>query len=444
MANKKNYTGAFIAVTSLFFIWGFITVFVDSLVPRLREVFELDYGTSGLLQTAFFLAYGVISIPAGMAIAKIGYKKGILLGLATMAIGCLIYFPASTGRLFGLFLLAFFVVAGGMTILQVAANPYVSALGEEKTASARLNLAQAFNSLGTAIAPMLGALLILSDNILTSDEIQQLEPVAKAEYLESEASAVSGPFLALAGVLVALAVIFAFIPLPKILGGDNSNPSGGFLNALKFPQLKWGAIGIFVYVGAEVAIGTYAVSYFVDMNLMTDVLNNSFCRGIVEAVHGENLDGIDPKGIMAVFVSYYWLGAMIGRFIGAFLTYVAKPSVILGIFGCGVLALLASSAASSGLAAMWSLLAIGLFNSIMFPTIFTLAIDGLGEYKPQGSGVLCSAIVGGAAIPPLFGIVTDASGSFKVAMVVLVVCYAYIAIYGFRFDKIRRLASTSE
>jgi len=431
---------AFIAVVSLFFVWGFITVFVDSLVPRLREVFEIGYGTSGLFQTAFFLAYGIIAIPAGILISKTGYKKGIIIGLGTMAAGCLLYSPAASFRFFGLFLLAFFVVAGGMTILQVAANPYISVLGKEKTASARLNLAQAFNSLGTAIAPMLGAILILSDNIKTGEEIQVLDAVDKSEYFAQEASAVSGPFLALAGALVVLAVIFMFIRLPKVLGSDREGDAAksgfkGFVQALKFPQLRLGALGIFVYVGAEVAIGTYAVSYFVDMNLMEAVMQNDFCRSIVTSFHGDEISNIDPKGIMGLFVAYYWTGAMIGRFLGAGLTYVMKPSVVLTIFATGVLACLGISAGTTGLTSMWSLLAIGLFNSIMFPTIFTLAIDGLGALKAQGSGVLCSAIAGGAAIPPLFGLVTDWSDSFKVAMIVLVVCYAYIGFYGYWFKR---------
>ena len=213
MNSHKNYTKAFAILTSLFFMWGFITVLVDSLIPRLREVFELTYFQAGLVQFAFFMAYGLLSIPSGFILSKIGYKKGILLGLTIMGIGCLLFYPAASYRMFPLFLIGYFVLAGGMTVLQVAANPYVTVLGSEATASSRLNLSQAFNSLGTAIAPAIGAMLILSDTIKTGDEINSLSATAKEAYLITEAAAVQNPFLFLAMSLLVLAVIVSFIKL---------------------------------------------------------------------------------------------------------------------------------------------------------------------------------------------------------------------------------------
>lgn len=426
MNQQKGLKTAFAIITILFFLWGFITVFVDSLIPRAKEIFELSLFQAGLIQFAFFGAYGLLSIPAGNILAKIGYQKGVVLGLVLLGTGCFLFWPAASVRAFPLFMLAAFVLASGMTFLQVAANPYVAVLGPEKSASSRLILSQAFNSFGAAIAPALGAMFILSDNVKTSEEILALAPSSKELYYAGEASAVSTPFLALAGVIAALAVFFAVFKLPKIL---EKSVESGFANALKFPQLKWGALGIFVYVGAEVSIGTYLVNYFLDMNLAEAVKSSEFMSGISQRVLGASLADIDAKGIVGAFVIFYWTGAMIGRFIGAVLTKYFNPSNILALFSFGAISLIVLSMTSTGFVSMWAILGVGLFNSIMFPTIFTLAIEGLGDLKPQGSGVLCTAIVGGAFIPPLFGYLTDATG-FKLAFILPILCYAYIAWYG--------------
>lgn len=229
MQTQKSYRSAFIFVTSLFFLWGFITVLVDSLIPRLREVFTLTYFQAGLVQFAFFMAYFVLSIPAGYILSKIGYKKGIVLGLSTMAVGCLLFYPAASFRVFGIFMLAYFILAGGMTILQVAANPYVAVLGPEESASSRLNLSQAFNSLGTAIAPAIGAVLILSDKIKTSDEIAALSSPDKESYLINEASAVQAPFLGIAAFIILLALIFVFVKLPTLIEKTSNQGYGALL-----------------------------------------------------------------------------------------------------------------------------------------------------------------------------------------------------------------------
>lgn len=425
METKKNYTGAFITVTTLFFLWGFITVLVDSLVPRLREVFELSYFQAGLVQFAFFIAYFVFSLPAGAMISKIGYKRGIIVGLVTMALGCLLFYPASSARLFPIFMLAYFTLAAGITILQVAANPYVAVLGEEAKAGSRLNLAQAFNSLGTAIAPLIGASYLLSDKILNSDEINVLSTTAKQQYYSGEASAVQGPFLFFAGIIFLLAIIFVFIKLPSIL---HKEETGSLKDVIKKPAVLMGSLGIFVYVGAEVALGSYLINYFLSFNLDQLIINNSGMNSIASTLLGKSTAGVDPKAIVGAFILFYWSGAMIGRFLGSFIMQFVKSSKVLLFFGLGAVLMIILSLSTEGFVAMWAILAVGLFNSIMFPTIFTLTLDGLGDLKPQASGLLCMAIVGGAIIPSTFGALIDTSG-FTVALILPILCYLYITYF---------------
>jgi FHS family L-fucose permease-like MFS transporter len=420
--------GPFAVVTTLFFMWGFITVLVDSVVPRLREVFELSFFQAGLVQFAFFIAYGLVSIPAGWLLARIGYRKGMLVGLATMGLGCLLFWPAAGLRLFPLFMLGYFTLAAGMTVLQVAANPYVAVLGSEAGASSRLNLAQAFNSVGTTLAPLIGAKYLLSDRILNSDALRALAPAEREAYYAAEAAAVQGPFVVLAGALLVLAVLVAVARLPQIL--DTAH-TGSYGSVLKHPRLVFGAIGIFLYVGAEVAIGTYLVNYFLSMDLATVVRGDATLSGIASTLLGNGLDGVDAKGVVGAFVALYWGGAMVGRFAGALLTRLLSPGRVLGLFGGTAIALVLVSMFTTGTTAMWSILAVGLCNSVMFPTIFSLAIEGLGELKPQASGILCTAIAGGAFVPPLLGAWADVSG-FKWAFVLLLACYGFIAVYGLR------------
>jgi FHS family L-fucose permease-like MFS transporter len=431
MNQPKSYRSSFILLTTLFFLWGFITVLVDSLIPRLRELFTLTYFQAGLVQFAFFGAYFLLSIPASYILSKIGYKKGIILGLLTMAIGCLLFYPAASYRVFGIFMLAYFILAGGMTILQVAANPFVAVLGSEDGASSRLNLSQAFNSLGTAIAPAVGALFILSDTIKTEEEIAALTGAAKDTYLATEASAVQMPFIGLALFIGLIAVIFLFAKLPKMI---SETETGTYAEAFKNKNLMLGVLGIFFYVGAEVAIGSYLVNYFLDMNLVEVIKENRLMKSIAEGILNSGITENDNKAIVGVFVTFYWSGAMIGRFVGYYLTRIMKPGKVLGIFATIAIILILISISTTGLVSMWSILAIGLFNSIMFPTIFTLSIDGIGELKPKGSGLLCTAIVGGALIPPLYGYLTDQIG-FKTALLFIIVCYSYILWFGYRNSK---------
>ncbi len=427
MSQQKTYRSAFIVITILFFLWGFITVLVDSLIPRLRDVFDLSYFQAGMVQFAFFGAYLILSIPAGYILSKIGYKKGIIVGLSAMAIGCLLFYPAASIRSFGLFLSGYFTLAGGITILQVAANPYVALLGNEAGASSRLNLSQAFNSLGTAIAPLIGASFLLSDTIKTAAEIEALDVASQQAYYLAEAETVQGPFLFIAGFIALLVIFFLFTKLPHLM---QESPQNGYGELLKRKMVRMGAFSIFLYVGAEVAIGSYLVNYFLDMNLVSVIKNYDTMAALVSFLLNSDIASLDGKAIVGAFVVFYWSGAMIGRFFGAYLTKIMSPAKVLSIFSSFAVLLLFLSMNSQGLLAMWSILAVGLFNSIMFPTIFTLTLDGLGDLKPQASGLLCTAIVGGAIIPPLYGYFTDQIG-FKLALILLIICYTYIVFFGF-------------
>ena len=429
MSTNKSYRSALIFLTTLFFLWGFITVLVDSLVPRLKDVFEMSYAKTVLVQVAFFTAFFVVSVPAGALLSKIGYRKGIVLGLIIMALGCLLFYPAAEYRNFNVFLIGYFTLAGGITVLQVAANPYVALLGSEEDASSRLNLSQAFNSLGTTIAPIVGALFLLSDSVKTSEEINLLTALEKVDYYSAEAATVQTPFLLIAAFIGILALIFAFIKLPKVM---QESPKGGYLSLLKNKLMLMGALGIFVYVGAEVAIGSFLVNYFSDMNLAVIVMENEMMMNIantIASVFNKTFSNSDPKSLLGIFIIFYWGGAMIGRFIGAYLTKIMDAGKVLSMFASLAILMILISINTQGLISMWSILAVGLFNSIMFPTIFTLTLEGLGDLKAQASGLLCMAIVGGAIIPFAFGSLIDGFG-FKKAFILTVICYGYIMYYG--------------
>ena len=430
-ANPSSFRGPFIVVTTLFFMWGFITVMVDALVPRLKDVFELNLLQAGLVQFAWFAAYGLLSIPGGNLIERIGYKKGILVGLGLAALGCLLFYPAAETRMYALCLLALFVVAGGITILQVAANPYISVLGAPEKASSRLNLAQAFNSLGTTLAPIIAASFLLSDQILSADEQASLSVADLESYRWGEAAAVQGPFVALALGFLVLAVLIGVSKLPRILGG---NLHGGMAQVWSNRTLRYGAGAIFVYVGSEVAIGSYMVGYGLELGvdgIIRDTPWLSSMAGIAASISGKTLAGMDAKGLIGALLTFYWGGAMVGRFLGSALMQKIAPSRLLGFFALGAASLIILSVISDGVTALLALIGVGLFNSIMFPTIFTLGIGELGDLKPLGSGVLCTAIVGGAFIPPAVGALADGFG-FAAALILPVLCYFYIQFFATR------------
>jgi len=407
-AQAGGNTGPLIIVTILFFMWGLLTSLNDVLIPHLKAVYTLSYVQAMLVQFCFFGAYFIVSLPAGVLIKKIGYQHGAVAGLAIAAAGCALFYPAATSG-YTLFLIAFFVLAGGITVLQVAANPYVAVLGDARTASSRLTLTQAFNSLGTTVAPTLGGILILAGGVLSSSDLAKLTPEQLAAYHATQAASVQGPYLALAGALMVLAVLFLLARLPKIVDAEASGEQGGFAAALKHKPLALGAIAIFLYVGGEVSIGSFLINFMGDPHVA----------------------GLAPADA-APFVSYYWGGAMIGRFIGFAVMRTVSPGKALAFNASAVIVLVLTAIFSGGHTAMYAILAVGLFNSIMFPTIFSMALNKLGPLTGQGSGVLCMAIVGGAIVPFAQGLLAD-NISLQLSFFVPAACYTFILYFGLKY-----------
>ena len=434
MSKKKLCTKAFIFVAILFFLFGGLTVLVQLLLPHLRDVFGLNYTRTGLIVFFFFLPYLLFSIPAGYILTRTGYQRGIILGLALIALGALLFHPAADERSFSLFMVAIFVLGSGITFLQVAINPYVAVLGSETTTPSRLTFSQAFNALGTTFAPIAAAVYLLKDEVKNAAEINHLDYIDRSIYLQAEALAIQIPSLYIALGAIILALIFSVTKLPYVnLTAEEEINKESCLYLLKKSSLLLGAIGIFVYVGAEVVIGSFAVNYFVEINIAKEILESPTMSALLIGLGkllGSDLTLADPKAIVAIFLTFYWGNAMVGRFIGAYLTKVFAPAKVLMLFSSIVILLILISINADGLLSMWSLLFIGLFNSIMFPTIFALSSEGLGEMKTQASAILCTMIVGGGFIPLLYGFFTDYVG-FRLAFLTLVVCYSYIAFLGF-------------
>lgn len=408
-----NYTPALTVLTSLFFMWGFLTCLNDIIIPHLKAVFELNYAQAMLVQFSFFTAYFVVSLPSGWIVERLGYKNGIIIGLLTAAVACVLFYPAAGYRSYTIFLIALFVLASGITLLQVAANPYVAILGKPQTASSRLTLTQAFNALGTTIAPIFGSILILAIAVKGPAELAAMNASDAETYRIAEAASVQTPYLGLAAALVVIAVIIALFKLPKIEASEGTSAEEGGHNydhlhksAWKYRHLVLGALAIFVYVGGEVSIGSFLVNY----------------------ISQPSIGGM-PLAEAGKYVSFYWGGAMVGRFIGSVVMRYVNPGKVLTVHALAVIALVLTAIFTTGHVSMWAILSVGLFNSIMFPTIFTLAIAGLGKHTGQGSGILCMAIVGGALIPLFQGFLADRIG-IQMAFFIPVICYAYIAFYG--------------
>ena len=396
-------------VVTLFFAWGFATVLIDSLIPKLKGMFSLNYAEVMLTQFAFFLAYFVVSIPAGLLLARIGYIRGIVVGLAIMAVGALMIAPAAHLGVFPGFLVALFVMASGITLLQVAANPLIAVLGRPEKSHSRLTLAQAFNSFATFVGPLVGAAVILKSGVAPG---AGLSGEALAAIRRTEAQYIQLPFLGIAAGAALLAVIFWTMRrsagLPSSAGTATRLSS---LALLSRPRLALGALSIFLYVGAEVSIGSVMVNYLMQ-------------PGVLHA----------PAARASQLVAFYWGGAMVGRFIGSAALRWTPAGLALAVCAVAAALLASASALSVGLVAAVAIIAVGLFNSIMFPTIFTLAIEDLGEETPQGSGILCLSIVGGAVIPLVTGLTADRVG-LSTALFVPVACYLLIALYGLKSWK---------
>ena len=387
---NPNYLPALISLGVLYFMNGFITCLNDTLVPFFKEGFTLSYADSSLVQFYFFLTYGVMSFPAGIVIERIGYKNGMVLGFAIAAIGALLFYPAADMHLYYLFLAALFVLAIGIVVLQVASNPYITALGPARTASSRLTLIQAIGSIGTTVAPIFGASFILS----------------RLEESGTSSDAVKYPYLGIAAMLVCIALVVYNLNLPVIntKAASINATTAERRNIFSFRNLNFGAWAIFAYVGAEVSIGTFLTNYISD----------------TMSVGVENAN---------TYVSYYWGGMLVGRLLGSYLLQTVKPSIVLTFCAFAAILLISISVISSGSVAVWSMIGVGLFNSVMFAIIFSLSVEGLGKYTTKASGILSTAIVGGAIISFSQGYLKDHS-TWAVAFMIPVVCYMYLVFFG--------------
>ena len=393
-------------VMGLFFIFGGITSLNDVIIPKLKELFTLNYTQAMLVQFCFFAAYAVIGIPGARLVKKIGYMRGAVAGLLTMMAGCLLFIPASQTATYGVFLLALFVLASGVVIVQVVSNPLISMLGKPATAHSRLTFAQAFNSLGTTVFPIVGSILILGSlATVTADQLSGAELDA---YRTAESQAIVNGYL---GIAVALAIVASVVWMFRnALKGEKHEASEGLagLDLLQRPRFGFGALCIFLYVGAEVAIGSLIVNYLMQDHVM----------GLQEQAAGK-------------LIGLYWGGAMVGRFIGSAVLRVLSPGKVLAFVSIAAITLLIISTQTTGDFSGYTLLAVGLTNAIMFPTIFTLACEKLGSRAADGSGIINVAIVGGAVIPLLTGIIADLTSSLAIAFVLPMACYAVIAGFGF-------------
>lgn len=405
---SPGYLIPFITVTMLYYIFGFVTTLNMALVPHLRSIFNLDYSWAMLAESAFFLAYFVFSSPSSKLIELIGYKRTMVMSLFVQVVGCLLFIPAAELVNFPLFLTAVFIVGAGVTALQTSANPYVAILGPENSAPVRLTLAQAFNSMGAALAPIIAGAFILTD---------PAKLVTKASIAET----VRAPYIAIAAGLLVLGLVVAFSSLPAISETQSSSPAqqgcpGEGRSIWSYRHTVLGALGIFVYVGVEVGLASIAVNYF-------------------------KSQGMNSLKTASFLVSLYWFGALVGRLLGSWVLTKIQSGKLLGLFGFAAAVLLTVSMLTSGQVAIWALVLCGFLNSIMFPNIFTLGIAGLGSMTGKGSGLIMSACVGGAVIPYLLGTLADRIG-IQHAFVIPIACYLYIAYYGMWGSKVTRLTKS--
>lgn len=392
-------------VMALFFIFGGITSLNDVIIPKLKELFTLNYTQAMLVQFCFFTAYAVIGIPGARLIKRIGYMRGAVAGLLTMMVGCLLFIPASQTAAYGVFLFALFVLASGVVVVQVVANPLISLLGKSQTAHSRLTFAQAFNSLGTTIFPIVGSILILGS--LASVSADKLSGAELDAYRTAESQAIVNGYL---GLAVALALVACVVWMFRnALKGERHEESTGLagLDLVARPRFGFGALCIFLYVGAEVAIGSLVVNYLMQPHVM----------GLQEQAAGK-------------LIGIYWGGAMVGRFIGSAVLRLLSPGLVLAGVSVGAISLIALSITTTGAVSGYSLLAIGLMNAIMFPTIFSLACEGLGPRAADGSGIINVAIFGGAVVPLLTGVIADTTDNLSASLILPAICYAIIAGYG--------------
>jgi len=407
----KSWLFPFILVTSLFFFWGFVHNLDPILIPHLRKAFNLTDLQSSLVDSSVFIAYFVMALPAGFIMRKYGYKSGILIGLILFGIGSILFVPAANSLQYSYFLGALFIIACGLTFLETAANPYVTILGPAESATKRLNFSQSFNGLAAFIAPAYIGPMILSDKNYTQTQIEVMAPTLRHTYLVSEAESVKMPYLILGLIILVVAVIFYFTNMPDVKDEDKEGEEGAsFVGALKSMRLRWGILAQFFYVGAQVCVG----SFFIKMATTSA--------------------GIDEDSA-ARYLGFFGLAFMLGRFFGTFLMQYINPRKLLIIYTIINIALTVVAIISSGMTVVYSLIAIAFFLSIMFPTIFSIGIDGLGHNTTIGSSLIVMSIVGGAFLPPILGMISDQTASIQNGYFVPLVCFLVILVFAFNVHK---------
>lgn len=402
-AQPRSYRFPLILVTSLFFFWGLVHNLDPILIPHLRKAFSLSYLESALVDSAVYIAYFTMALPAGCLMRRFGYRMGIVTGLILFGGGSLLFLVAADTLAYGYFLGALFVIASGLTLLETAANPYITILGPVETATQRLNFAQSFNGLAVVLAPLVGGLLILTEKEVTATQRMSLSPQALQQVLAVEASTVKAPYLILGLVILAVAVLFLLIKLPEI--NEASAEPEQRVNVLRIDHLRWAVYAQFMYVGAQVCV----TSFFINV-----AVTNA---------------GITQKQAAIYLGLGYGIAFMTGRFFGTFLMRSIKPHILLRVYAINCLILSILCISFQGMIIVFSLIGIGFFMSIMFPTIFSMGIKGLGPGTKTGSSLIIMAIVGGAALPPVMGYVSDVTDSIQAGYTIPLACYAFIAYY---------------
>jgi FHS family L-fucose permease-like MFS transporter len=407
----KDYLFPFILVTSLFFFWGFVHNLDPILIPHLRKAFTLNYLQSSLVDFSVFIAYFAMALPAGFVMRKYGYKSGIILGLLLFGTGSLLFIPAANTREYALFLGALFIIASGLTFLETAANPYAALLGPKESSTQRLNLAQSFNGLAVVLAPIIGGEFILSGKNLTDAQKGAMTSQDLNTYLASEAATVKGPYLTLGIIILVVALIFAFTKLPEIKEEEGKKSS--FANALRHKHLLWAVLAQFFYVGAQVCV----TSFFINI--------------AVKAAH------IDEK-TAAKYLGYgYGIAFMVGRFAGTFFMKYISPNKLLAIYAAINIILSAIAIVSTGMITVYALVGVGFFMSIMFPTIFSLGIQGLGVDTKIGSSLIIMSIVGGALIPLAMGRIADITHNIQNGYIIPLICFIVVLFFGWKGYKVK-------
>ena len=419
MTKRNSYTFAFVLITSLFFFWGFIHNLDPVLIPHLRSAFSLTHFEASLVDSAVFVAYFLLAIPAGIIMKKYGYKTGILMGLLLFAIGCLLFVPAANAISYTYFLGALFVVSCGLAILETAANPYVTALGDPAKATQRLNFAQSFNGLAAFMAPIIGGKYILSDEPKSAEEVAVLTEDARMAYMQAETAAVKGPYLILGVIILLVAILFFFTKLPEIKEEEEvGQRKKGFFHAFRHYNVTWAVIAQFFYIGAQVCVLSFLIMYAIDVS------------------------GILPSQAKN-YAGFAGLAFMLGRFAGTFLMRYVAPYRLLFIYALIASALTLVVIYGSGMMTMYAMIGIAFFMSIMFPTIFALGVEGIGSDTKSASSFIVMAIVGGAVIPPVLGVVSDMTENLQLAYFVVLICFVVVALFAVSMKNIRPKSDAS-